>query len=59
MSRSMSRGSSVQAEEPPVQMQEGRRVCVFKEEPEAGVAGRARNFDEIQCLARSCVPPGY
>ena len=26
-------GSALQAEEPPVQMQEGRRVCVFKEEP--------------------------
>lgn len=59
MSTSMSGGSPLQAEEPPVQIQEGRRVCVFKEEPEAGVAGRARNFDEIQCLARSCVPPGY
>lgn len=43
MSRSMSGGSSLQAEEPPVQMQEGRRVCVFKEDPEAGVAGGARN----------------
>ena len=28
MSTNMSRGSSLQAEEPPVQMQEGRRVCV-------------------------------
>jgi hypothetical protein len=43
MSTSMSGGSPLQAEEPPVQMQEGRRVCVFKEDPEAGVAGGARN----------------
>ena len=33
MSTSMSGGSALQAEEPPVQMQEGGRVCVFKEEP--------------------------
>ena len=33
MSTSMSGGSALHAEEPPVQMQEGRRVCVFKEEP--------------------------
>lgn len=59
MSTSMSGGSALQAEEPPVQMQEGRRVCVFKESQEAGVAGGVRNCDEIQCLARSCGPPAY
>ena len=44
MSTNMSRGSSLQAEEPPVQMQEGRRVCVCsRKSQEAGVAGGARN----------------
>lgn len=43
MSTSMSGGSALQAEEPPVQMQEGRRVCVFKESQEAGVAGGVWN----------------
>ena len=60
MSTSMSGQSPLQAEEPPVQMQEGRRVCVCsRKSQEAGVAGGARNFDEIWCLARSCGPPGY
>lgn len=60
MSTSMSGGSALQAEEPPVQMQEGRRVCVFKEEPGGRCGWRSEELRyEIQCLARSCGAPAY
>ena len=53
MSTNMSRGSSLQAEEPPVQMQEGRRVCV---------QGRARRqvwLEEQGISMRSGVWPDH
>ena len=56
MSTNMSRGSSLQAEEPPVQMHKGRRVSVFKGEPGGSWGGRKRNCDESPCPARSCGP---
>ena len=60
MSTSMSGGSALHAEEPPVQMQEGRRVCVFKEEPGGRCGWRSEELQyEIQCLARSSGAPAY
>ena len=57
MSTTMSRGSSLQAEEPPVQMQEGRRVCVCSRKSqrqvwleEQGIAMRSSVCPDHVCL---------
>ena len=57
MSTTMSRGSSLEAEEPPVQMQEGRRVCVCSRKSqrqvwleEQGIAMRSSVCPDHVCL---------